>query len=53
VIVLAGSAGFPAGGACARTTPGASAVVLASVPTAPRNVLREMTLPFAMSNLLK
>src|SRR4029434_3508545 len=50
VIVLAGSAGFPAGGACARTTTGASAMVAA---TAPMNFLREMPLPFAMSILLE
>src|SRR5262245_31569112 len=53
VIVLDGSAGFPAGGACARTTRGASTVVPALTPTAPRNVLREMPLPFAMSILLE
>src|SRR4030095_1923892 len=53
VIVLAGSAGFPAGGACARTTRGASAVMPALAPTAPRNILREMPLPFAMSILLE
>src|SRR2546430_1778246 len=53
VIVLAGSAGFPAGGACARTTRGAIAVMPALAPTAPRNVLREMPLPFAMSILLE
>src|SRR5215475_8801644 len=53
VIVLAGSAGFPAGGACARTTTGASAVVPAIALTAPMNFLREMPLPFAMSILLE
>jgi hypothetical protein len=53
VIVLAGSAGFPTGGACARTTTGASAVVPAIAPTAPMNFLREMPLPFAMSILLE
>src|SRR5438128_12446692 len=48
VTVLAGSAGFPAGGACARTTRGASAGITVLAPTAPRNVLREMPLPFFM-----
>jgi hypothetical protein len=50
VIVLAGSAGFPAGGAGARTTPEASAVVPAITP---RNVLREIPLPLSMSILLE
>src|SRR6266516_5943474 len=48
VTVLIGSAGFPAGGACARTTRGVSTVMPALAPTAPRNVLREMPLPFFM-----
>src|SRR5262249_19124767 len=51
--VLAGSAGFVAGGACARPTRGASTVVRALAPTAPKNVLREMALPLSMSLLLE
>jgi hypothetical protein len=52
VIVLAGSAGLPAGGACALATMGASAVVPASTPTALTNFLRVTTLPSSMAVLL-
>src|SRR5882762_2413814 len=52
VIVLAGSAGLPAGGACALATIGASAVVPAITPTAPMNFRREITLPLFMAVLL-
>ena len=53
VVVLAGSAGFPAGGACARTTPEASTVVPALAPTVTRKCRREMTLSLSMAILLE
>src|SRR5262249_25074809 len=52
VIVLAGSAGLPAGGACALTTAGASAVAPASTPAAPTNFRRVITRSVSMAILL-